>query len=134
MMSGHGASPIFCNKKNKNRTFRTLATPLPPTSSNISFLPYPPPPRTPFPIKLDVICVSPLNWNVKTKIKILFHTRVLTFLQVWPNAEDPIYLQINKKQEVFWVSSLIRYKEHIKNVCSIRSYLAAIVHAKFWGK
>ena len=46
MMSGHGANPIVFNKKK-----------LPPTSDNISFLPYP----TPTPsLKVKVIHVSPL--------------------------------------------------------------------------
>ena len=40
MMSNHGANPIFCNKKNKDWTSRTLANPRhPPTSDSISFLP-----------------------------------------------------------------------------------------------
>ena len=43
-MSGHGANPIFFNKKNKDWTSRTLANPPSPTSDNISFLPYPPTP------------------------------------------------------------------------------------------
>ena len=47
MISGHGANPIFFNKKNKDWTFRTLANP--PTSDNISFLPYPLP-QTPYPL------------------------------------------------------------------------------------
>ena len=42
-MSGNGANPILFNKK-KDWTFRTLANPPPPTSDNISFLPYPQPP------------------------------------------------------------------------------------------
>ena len=40
MMSGHGANPVFLNKRNKDWTPRTLATP--PRSDNISFLPNPP--------------------------------------------------------------------------------------------
>ena len=41
MMSGHDANPIFFNKK-KYWTSRTLANPHPPpTSNNISFLPFP---------------------------------------------------------------------------------------------
>ena len=48
MMSGHCTNPIFWLKTN---------TP-PPTSDNISFLLYPPPP--PYPLKVDVVCVSPL--------------------------------------------------------------------------
>ena len=44
MMSGHGANPIFFNKKNKDWMSRTLANPPPPTSDNISFFPYPLPP------------------------------------------------------------------------------------------
>ena len=45
-MSGHGANPVFFNKKNKDWRCRTLATPPPPipTSDNTSFLHYPPPP------------------------------------------------------------------------------------------
>ena len=45
MMSGHGANPIFCNKKIKIGSQEHLLPP-PPTSDNISFLPYPntPPP------------------------------------------------------------------------------------------
>ena len=70
-MSGHGANPIFFNKKNKDWTSRTLTPPLPPTSDNISFLPHPHHPR---PFKMDVICVSLLtavslvvkkNWQTK---------------------------------------------------------------------
>ena len=41
-MSGHGANPIFVNKKNKEWTSRTLANPPPPTSDNISFCLIPP--------------------------------------------------------------------------------------------
>ena len=43
-MAGHGANPIFFNKKDKDWTSRTLAKPSPPTSDNVSFLPLPPPP------------------------------------------------------------------------------------------
>ena len=72
MKSGHGANPIFFNKKNKDWTSERLLTPHPPTSDNISFLllPYPPPP----PLKVDVMCVSPLNliladsWNYMPSI------------------------------------------------------------------
>ena len=45
-MSGHGANPIFFNKKNKDWTSRILAKPPRPTSDNISFFP-PPPPHSP---------------------------------------------------------------------------------------
>ena len=55
-MSDHGANPIFFNKKSKDWTSRTLGNPPPPTSDNISFLPYPPPH-----LKVDVIYVSPLK-------------------------------------------------------------------------
>ena len=49
-MSGHGANSIFINKKiNIGRPEHSLIP-----SDNISFLPYPP-----FPLKVDVICVSP---------------------------------------------------------------------------
>ena len=60
MISCHGGSPIFFNKKkNKDGTAKTLANPPPPptpTSNNISFLPHSPPP-SPI-LKVDVICVS----------------------------------------------------------------------------
>ena len=58
MMSGHGANLIFFNKKNKDWTSRALANPHPPTSDNISFLPYPsPPPPTPFSVGVH-ICIT----------------------------------------------------------------------------
>ena len=52
-MSGYGANPVFFNKKKKDWTPGTLANPPPPTSNNISFLPYPP-----TPLKVYVICTS----------------------------------------------------------------------------
>ena len=55
-MSGHGANPIFFNKKIKIGRPEHSLTPHPPMSNNISFLPYPP-----YPVKVDVICVSPLS-------------------------------------------------------------------------
>ena len=61
MMSGHGGNPIFFNKKIKIGRPEHSSTPHPPTSDNISFLPYPLSP--PF-IKVDVICVSPLIENL----------------------------------------------------------------------
>ena len=42
-MSGHGANPIFFNKKIKIGRPEHSLTPHPPTSNNLSFLPYPPP-------------------------------------------------------------------------------------------
>ena len=39
MMSGHGGNPISFNKKNKDWTSRTLASPPTPLRPNISFLP-----------------------------------------------------------------------------------------------
>ena len=44
MMSGHGANPIFFNKKIKFGRPEHALTPRPPMSDNISFLPDPPPP------------------------------------------------------------------------------------------
>ena len=44
MMSGHGANPIFFNKKIKIGRPEHSLTPHPPTFDNISFLPYPPTP------------------------------------------------------------------------------------------
>ena len=63
MMSGHGANPIFFNKKiikigRPEHSLPPLA-PYSPTHDNISFLPYKP--HTPRSFKVDVICVSPLN-------------------------------------------------------------------------
>ena len=64
-MPGHGAYQIsFMKKKKKKKKYcppRTLAKPLPPTS-DIAFLPYPPPPS----LKVDVICVSSLKANSTT--------------------------------------------------------------------
>ena len=59
MMSGHGANPIFFNKKIEIGRPEHSLTPPHPTSDNILFSPYPPPP-TPL-LKVDVICVSPLK-------------------------------------------------------------------------
>ena len=65
MMSGHGANLIFLNNNNKKDwTSRTLANPPPPKSDNISFLPYPNPP----PLKVTVICVSPLTAVIKPNL------------------------------------------------------------------
>ena len=44
MVSGHGRNPIFFNKKIKMGHPEHSLTPHPPTSDNISFLPYPPSP------------------------------------------------------------------------------------------
>ena len=60
MMPGHGANPIVFNKKNKNWTSRTLVNPLRPITSHFCLT------SSTHPLKLDVICVSPL---------ILFHKR-----------------------------------------------------------
>ena len=58
-MSDHGANPIFFNNKKRLDVQNTPYLP-PPTSENISFLSYPRPP-SPHPLKVDVMCVSPLN-------------------------------------------------------------------------
>ena len=58
MMSGQGPNPIFFNKKIKIGRPEHLLTPQPPASDNPSCLSYPPPPP---PLKVDVICVSPLS-------------------------------------------------------------------------
>ena len=60
MMSGHGVNPIFFNEKIKIERPEHSLTPPPPTSDNIPFLPYPPPPLH-SPLEADVICVSPLK-------------------------------------------------------------------------
>ena len=72
-MSSHGVNPnpIFFNKKMKSERPEHSLSPLPPTSDNISFLPYLPPahphhiPLYPL-IKVDVICVSPLSIAIST--------------------------------------------------------------------
>ena len=60
MMSGHGANPIFFNKKNK-----ALANPQPTTSDDISFLSYHPPPPTIPPQSGRHMCITPKK-NVLT--------------------------------------------------------------------
>ena len=55
-MSGHGANPIFSNKKIKIGRLEHSLTPTP-YSVNISFFPYPLPPTH---LKMDVIYVPPL--------------------------------------------------------------------------
>ena len=65
MMSAHRANPIFINKKIKIGRPEHSLIPHPPTSDNISFLPYRLPPPSPLPLKVDVIYVSPLKDSVK---------------------------------------------------------------------
>ena len=57
MMSGHGANAILFDKKNKDWMSKTLATPhaLCLIASHFCH------PPTPYPIKVDLICVSPLS-------------------------------------------------------------------------
>ena len=70
MLSGHGANPIFFNKK------RIKIGPHPSTSNSISFLPYPLRPLT---SKVDVICVL-LPISVSTiKLIITSKFRILKF-------------------------------------------------------
>ena len=56
MMSVHSANSTFFNKKNNDWKFRTLATPIPlrPITSHFCL-------NLPPPLKVDVICVSPLK-------------------------------------------------------------------------
>ena len=79
LMTGHGANPIFFNKKNKDWMSRTLPDPPPTMSNNILFLPYPLLPLTP---KIDVICVS-LPFSVST-IKLIIISKFRT-LKFWIN-------------------------------------------------
>ena len=58
-MSGHGANPIFCKKKIKIGRPKHSLTPYPPTSDNISFLPYPSPP-SPLPSKWTSYVYHPI--------------------------------------------------------------------------
>ena len=54
MMSSHGGNPIFFNKKIKiGRPEHSLTLPLRPITSHFCL--------TPLPLKVDVICVSPLK-------------------------------------------------------------------------
>ena len=58
MMSGHGGNPIFFNKKIKIGRPEHSLTPPPPTSDNISFLPYPPP----LPLQSGRhLCITPIQ-------------------------------------------------------------------------
>ena len=72
-MSGHGANPIFFNKKNKDWTSRTLANPPPPhptMSDNISILPYLPPRMcTPLTVSVTYLIKITLFNNRKIDIK-----------------------------------------------------------------
>ena len=73
MMSGHGANPIFCNKKDKDWASRTLATHNPPTSDNILFLPTPPPPHPPpTPQSERHMCIIPKDTH---SLDVLYHQR-----------------------------------------------------------
>ena len=61
-MSGHGANPVFFNKKNKDWRCRTLATPPPQSLRPITphfYITHHPHPLPPFTV--DVICVSLLK-------------------------------------------------------------------------
>ena len=62
MMSGHGANPIFFNKKIKIGHPEHSLTPHTPTSNNISFLPPPPhpplPPRNTSPQSVRRMCTT----------------------------------------------------------------------------
>ena len=66
---------------NKDWNPRTLATFHRSTSNNSSFLPYPPhTPRHPYPLKVGVICVSPLNVEVSWSIRMsLYVCQKVTF-------------------------------------------------------
>ena len=64
-MSGQVANSFFFIKKKDWRS-KTLANPPPPMSDSISFLVYhSPTPPHPSSLKVDVICVSPLNFFTK---------------------------------------------------------------------
>ena len=52
MMSGHGAIQFSLIKKIKIGRPEHSLTPVPPTSNNISVLPYSPPPLPPTPLKV----------------------------------------------------------------------------------
>ena len=62
MMSGHDLNPIFCKKK--SCTSKTLDNPPPPTSDNISFLPY----TSNAPQSGRHICITPYLCSNKSKL------------------------------------------------------------------
>ena len=60
MMSGHGANPIFFNKKSKDWTSITLAKPPPPLRlSHFCLTPAPLPPQSG-----RRMCIIPININI----------------------------------------------------------------------
>ena len=62
-MSCHGANPILFNKKIKIGRPEHLLSPPPPTSNNISFLPYP---RPPIPPQYGLhMCITPKRVHTK---------------------------------------------------------------------
>ena len=75
MMSGHGANPIFFNKKIKIGRPKHSLTPQPlhPIASHFYLSPRPPPP----PVKVYVICVSPLS------VKAFSFSKIVVGLQVY---------------------------------------------------
>ena len=88
MMSNHGANPVFSNKKNKDWTSKTLSTPpspSPPTSDNISFLPYPPSPQSGC---HTCICHSKI-WITKMYQSQSYTTWSLKNLQIYSVREFP---------------------------------------------
>ena len=70
IMSGHGANPIFFNKKKKRlevKNTRQPSTSLHPITSHFCLTPSHPP------LKVDVICVLPLKtWNMHTVLYEIF--------------------------------------------------------------
>ena len=74
MMSGHGANPIFFNKKIKIGRPKHSLTPQPlhPIISRLAPAPPPPPP-----VKVYVICVSPLS------VKAFSFSKIVVGLQVY---------------------------------------------------
>ena len=115
MMPDHGANPVFLIKK-KDWTSRTLTNPPLPTSDNISFLPYSPTPLPP-PLKVDVICISPLI--VLYNVKLVSKQRKFVIFAVTPchnTVSNRAWLKCGKyyslvrmKCKIFWVSGKMKF-------------------------
>ena len=85
MMSGHGANPIFCNKKIKiGRPEHLLPpTPLRPVTSHFCLT-----------SKVDVICVSSLSQNIKPQNSTW---RDITYVQKFPRTMSVLMKALSHK-------------------------------------
>ena len=94
MMSGHGANPIFFNKKIKFGRPEHSLTPRPPMSDNISFLPDPPPP--------------PSKWT-----SYVYHLLCLYFFcRIIGNSLSQMFFRILQFRSIYVPESLKVEKQH----------------------